>query len=47
MTELAIPAGPTLGRLLDALLEQVVTDPGLNDRATLLLLAGSILTDDR
>jgi len=47
MTELAIPAGPTLGRLLDALLEQVVTDPGLNDRATLLLLARSIIAGDR
>jgi tRNA nucleotidyltransferase/poly(A) polymerase len=47
MTELRIPAGPALGRLLDALLERVVTDPGLNDRATLLLLAASIQAGDR
>lgn len=47
MTELAIPEGPALGRMLDALLERVVTDPGLNDRATLLLLAASIQADDR
>jgi tRNA nucleotidyltransferase (CCA-adding enzyme) len=47
MSELAIPQGPTLGRILDALLERVVTDPGLNDRATLLLLAESILAGDR
>jgi tRNA nucleotidyltransferase (CCA-adding enzyme) len=47
MTELALPEGPVLGRILDALLERVVTDPGLNDRETLLLLAGSILAGDR
>jgi poly(A) polymerase/tRNA nucleotidyltransferase (CCA-adding enzyme) len=47
MTELGIPAGPTLGRLLDALLELVVTDPGLNDRVTLLRLARSILAGER
>jgi tRNA nucleotidyltransferase/poly(A) polymerase len=47
MTELGIPAGPALGRLLDALLERVVTDPGLNDRASLLLLAQSILAGER
>jgi tRNA nucleotidyltransferase (CCA-adding enzyme) len=47
MTELSIPAGPALGRLLDGLLERVVTDPGLNDRATLLRLAGSILAGER
>ena len=47
MTDLGIPAGPQLGRLLDALLERVVTDPGLNDRVTLLRLAASILAGKR
>jgi hypothetical protein len=46
MTELAIPQGPTLGRILDRLLERVIADPALNDRATLLLLAGSMLPDE-
>jgi len=39
MTELGLPAGPALGRILGALFERVVEDPGLNDRPTLLLLA--------
>jgi putative nucleotidyltransferase with HDIG domain len=47
MTELRIPAGPTLGRILDELLERVIAEPKLNDRATLLLLAESMLADDR
>lgn len=47
MRELGIPAGPHLGRILDELLERVVADPKLNDRATLLLLAESMLTEDR
>jgi tRNA nucleotidyltransferase (CCA-adding enzyme) len=47
MTELGLPSGPTLGRILDALLERVVADPTLNDRATLLLIAESMLTEDR
>jgi putative nucleotidyltransferase with HDIG domain len=47
MAELAIPAGPHLGGILDALLERVIADPALNDRATLLLLAESMLADDR
>jgi putative nucleotidyltransferase with HDIG domain len=46
MTELAIPQGPTLGRILDRLLERVIADPALNDRATLLLLAGAMLPDE-
>jgi poly(A) polymerase/tRNA nucleotidyltransferase (CCA-adding enzyme) len=45
--ELGIPAGPRLGRILDELLERVVAEPKLNDRATLLLLAESMLTEDR
>jgi tRNA nucleotidyltransferase (CCA-adding enzyme) len=47
MAELGIPAGPRLGRILDELLERVIADPKLNDRATLLLLAESMLADDR
>ena len=47
MAELAIPAGPRLGRILDELLERVIAEPKLNDRATLLLLAESMLTEDR
>lgn len=47
MAELGLPAGPRLGRILDELLERVIAEPRLNDRATLLLLAESMLTDDR
>jgi tRNA nucleotidyltransferase (CCA-adding enzyme) len=46
MTELGLPAGPTLGRILDGLLDRVVSDPALNDRPTLLLLAASMLADE-
>jgi len=45
MAELGIPQGPRLGRILDALLERVIADPALNDRATLLLLAEQLLGD--
>jgi tRNA nucleotidyltransferase (CCA-adding enzyme) len=46
MRELGVPAGPRLGRILDDLLERVIAEPKLNDRATLLLLAESMLTED-
>jgi tRNA nucleotidyltransferase (CCA-adding enzyme) len=46
MNELGIPQGPTLGRILDRLTEQVIGDPRSNDRATLLLLAASMLADE-
>jgi tRNA nucleotidyltransferase (CCA-adding enzyme) len=46
MAELGVPAGPRLGRILDALLELVIADPKRNDRATLLLLAESMLADE-
>lgn len=39
MRALDIPAGPALGRLIDALLEQVVADPLLNERGRLIALA--------
>ena len=38
--------GPSLGRMLDALLERVIADPALNDRPTLLLLAQAALSED-
>jgi tRNA nucleotidyltransferase (CCA-adding enzyme) len=47
IAELGIPAGPRLGRILDGLLERVIAEPKLNDRATLLLLAESMAADDR
>ena len=43
--DLGLEPGPSLGRVLDALLEQVIDDPGLNDRATLMLLAQGMLAD--
>jgi putative nucleotidyltransferase with HDIG domain len=47
MAELGVPAGPRLGRILEALLDRVIAEPHLNDRPTLLLLAESMLTEDR
>lgn len=46
IADLHLTAGPHLGRILDALLDRVVADPRLNDRATLLLLAESMLAED-
>jgi tRNA nucleotidyltransferase (CCA-adding enzyme) len=46
IAELGMAAGPRLGRILDALLELVIADPKRNDRATLLLLAESMLADE-
>ncbi len=43
--ELGLVPGPTLGRVLDELLDRVIADPALNDRPTLLLLAESMLAD--
>jgi tRNA nucleotidyltransferase (CCA-adding enzyme) len=39
MTELGLPEGPALGRILATLFERVVEEPHLNDRPTLMLLA--------
>ncbi len=47
MHELGIGQGPTLGRILDDLVEQVLADPALNDRASLLLLAQAAVAEDR
>ena len=43
---LCVPPGPSLGRILDELLERVIADPALNDRPTLLLLAQAALAED-
>ena len=39
MAELGLVEGPLLGRILGALFDRVVEEPGLNDRPTLMLLA--------
>jgi tRNA nucleotidyltransferase (CCA-adding enzyme) len=43
--ELGLEPGPRLGRMIDALVERVITDPALNERATLLLIAQGMLAD--
>jgi putative nucleotidyltransferase with HDIG domain len=45
MAELNLEPGPRLGHLIDALVERVITDPELNERGSLLLLAQGILAD--
>ncbi len=45
MRELGLTPGPLLGRIIDELVERVITDPALNERATLLLLAQGMLAD--
>jgi tRNA nucleotidyltransferase (CCA-adding enzyme) len=45
MAELGLPQGPHVGKLLDELLNLVIADPKRNDRASLLLLAESMLAD--
>jgi putative nucleotidyltransferase with HDIG domain len=47
IAELGLEEGPLLGRILDDLLEQVIVDPVLNDRPTLLMLAQGMLAEDR
>jgi len=47
IAELGLAQGPTLGRILDELLERAIADPSVNDRPTLLLLAQVMLTEDR
>ncbi len=46
IAELGLPPGPTIGRVLDELVERVIADPALNDRPTLLLLARSLVEDE-
>jgi tRNA nucleotidyltransferase (CCA-adding enzyme) len=45
MRELGLAPGPRLGRMIDALVDRVVDDPGTNERSTLLLLAQGMLAD--
>jgi putative nucleotidyltransferase with HDIG domain len=45
MRELGLATGPRLGLVIDALLDRVIADPGLNERGSLLLLAQGILAD--
>lgn len=45
MAELGLVPGPRLGRLIDALVEQVIADPALNERGSLLLIAQGMLAD--
>ena len=47
MTELDLPQGRLLGRLLDDLTERVVAEPALNDRAILIEMARQSITDGR
>ena len=47
IAELGLTEGPLLGRILDTLLDHALTDPTINERATLLLLAQASLTEDR
>jgi putative nucleotidyltransferase with HDIG domain len=44
-SELGVPEGPRIGRILEHLLDRVIADPALNDRPTLLLLAQGMLAD--
>jgi tRNA nucleotidyltransferase (CCA-adding enzyme) len=44
--ELGLPPGPRIGRVLNALLDQVIADSALNDRPTLLLLAQSLAEEE-
>jgi len=46
IAELRLAPGPTLGRLLDRLLERVVAEPRLNERAILLDLARSMQEEE-
>jgi hypothetical protein len=43
MRELSIPAGPMIGRILEALLEAVIADPSVNEPDALMALARTIL----
>jgi len=47
IAELGLSPGPILGQLLEELLERAIADPTVNDRATLLLMAQGMLTEDR
>ena len=44
--QLGLAQGPSIGALLETLLERVVDDPALNDAPTLLLLARQLMDDE-
>ena len=46
MRELGLQQGPRIGVILETLLERVMNDPALNDRASLLRLARSLVEDE-
>lgn len=43
MKDLAVPQGPMIGKILNALLEEVIADPAKNERETLLALAHKMM----
>ncbi len=45
MRELRLDPGPMLGKMIDELVDRVINDPALNERATLMLLAQGMLAD--
>jgi tRNA nucleotidyltransferase (CCA-adding enzyme) len=45
--ELGAAPGPTIGIVLDTLLERVIADPDVNDRPTLLLIAQAMIEGER
>jgi tRNA nucleotidyltransferase (CCA-adding enzyme) len=47
MQELSLPPGPEVGKLLRALLEEVVENPDLNDREKLVALARKFLAEKK
>ncbi len=47
IAELGLTQGPRVGTILEDLLERVISDPEMNDRPTLLLLAQAMLADIR
>lgn len=44
--DVGLEPGPRIGRLLDELLERVIEDPALNERASLLLIAQGLAGDE-
>jgi tRNA nucleotidyltransferase (CCA-adding enzyme) len=46
IAELGLTPGPAIGRILDALLERVMSDPALNDRPTLLVVARTLAGEE-
>jgi tRNA nucleotidyltransferase (CCA-adding enzyme) len=47
IAQLGLAPGPAMGRVLEALVERVIEEPGLNEAPTLLLLARDLAAADR